>query len=122
MNKFTLFLAVIVALSFFASCGTKSVKGKWTDADKATIKANTLGVVKAGKYEPAIADDVLVKITDCTVTKLEAEFAAADVSKPENEAKIQEIMQACFTENVPVVETPAPTSAADTTKTAEPAK
>lgn len=119
MNKFTLFIVVLFALSFFASCGPKSEKGKWIEADKATFKTSFIAEVKKG--QPALADDVIGKIADCAVMKLEAEFSVADVAKKENEAKVAELVTACTTENMPapVMETPADTTstaATDTTK------
>lgn len=118
MNKFTLFIVVLFALSFFASCGPKSEKGKWIEADKATFKTSFIAEVKKG--QPALADDVIGKIADCAVMKLEAEFSVADVAKKENEAKVAELVTACTTENMPVVEIPAP--AADTTATTDTTK
>ncbi len=122
MKKINLLLSVLFVLAVLAGCGPKSVKGKWTDTDKAAFKTEFEKNLKAS--QSGIADDVITKISDCTVTKLEAEFSPEELDKKETEAKMGEITTACVTESMPApaMETAPAVSETDTTKTETPAK
>lgn len=121
MKKINLLLSVLFVLAVLAGCGPKSVKGKWTDTDKTTFKTEFEKSLKAS--QTGMADDVITKISDCTIAKLEAEFSPEELDKPEAATKVGEITTACLTESMPApaMETPAATET-DTTKTETPAK
>ncbi len=122
MKKINLLLSVLFVLAVLAGCGPKSVKGKWIDTDKAAFKTELEKTLKAS--QSGVADDVIAKITDCTIAKLEVEFSPEELAKPETEAKAAEITTACVTENMPApaMETAPATTETDTTKTETPAK
>jgi hypothetical protein len=120
MKKFTLLFSTLFTLVLLTSCGPSSVKGKWSAEDKTNSKATFVAEMKKGQAEnPILTDDLINKVADCTIGKLEAEFAFKDLGNKENEAKIGAISTECMTQNLPAALTPSPEAApADTTKAA----
>lgn len=114
MKNLNLFLSVLFALVAMSSCGPESVKGKWTDADKAVFKSE---FEKTLKQDNNLDDSTVAKISDCALSKLESEFSVDDADKKENEAKLEALVTACVTENIPAIDA----STSDTTNTAAPA-
>ena len=78
-NILSLLCVLGIALAFVA-CGPKSVKGKWTDANKKEIRDGFIENAKKtlASSGQTIDDASLEKIADCFTSKVEAEFDGLD--------------------------------------------
>jgi len=125
--KKTIMLIGTLSLVVLFSCTPKSQKGKWVDADKKAAKTACETESKAeAKKNAAVAafftDELITKVCDCGVTKLEAEYAsyneseAADKADPAKQTAMMEPCLAPYMEELTKKMTEQ--MAADTTKKA----
>ncbi len=76
-----------IVVAFFAMCLAtscqKSVKGKWTDADKAAFLKENIKIMKTDENIKMFnASDAEIKtMTDCSLVKLEAAYTPEEVRK-----------------------------------------
>ena len=93
-----------IVVAFFAMCLVsscqKSVKGKWTDADKAAFskefKTELSKTVKADKDLKVfnVSEAEIATMSDCSLAKIEAAYTPDEASKQKGEA-IEKIGEDC---------------------------
>lgn len=100
-----IFLIISVAI-LLVTCGQKSEKGAWSEKDKGDFKKGCLQSYdeKLAKDEffkaMGIAKDDFVKVCDCSIQKLEASYAPADIIKGDKISDdAQKLVDKCFLEN-----------------------